>query len=242
MLFKIKTQILAINHNLLQSCCQDIVKLLSSVLPSQRHVSVDEYHIRDHPLSFCQHRVILATSSSANGSDSSKRAGILMSGAASTVADSEESVMETSTAPTTPDGSLSFSPVLQPTQLLDHFDGILASAGTPTPTIRGVPAGLDLNENAHTVVKNICCVGAGYVGKSWCFGVVALGCAASASELSCSYRDFQGPPTLVADCRRVATPSPTCRNILPATTTLKYDMILCQFSSSGFLISVCPAC
>lgn len=89
-----------------------------------------------------------------------------MSGTPSTVADSEESVMETSTAPTTPDGSLSFSPLLQPMQLLDAFDGILASAGTPTPTIRNVPTNFDLNENAPAAVKNICCVGAGYVGKS----------------------------------------------------------------------------
>lgn len=123
-----------------------------------------------------------------------------MSGTPSTVADSEESVMETSTAPTTPDGSLSFSPLLQPMQLLDAFDGILASAGTPTPTIRNVPTNFDLNENAPAAVKNICCVGAGYVGKS----VSLLPPSSPLCQRDIvhrevpviSYRDRQGPPRL----------------------------------------------
>jgi hypothetical protein len=75
---------------------------------------------------------------------------------------SEEGIMETSTAPTTPDGSLTFSPVLHPTQLMDAFAGMMGNPSTPTPTIRNVPTALDLN--AHSV-KNICCVGAGYVGE-----------------------------------------------------------------------------
>ncbi len=80
----------------------------------------------------------------------------------SAVADSDESVIDPSTAPTTPDGSMSFSPVLQPAQLLDAFDG---RTGVQTRPGRGSSATLDLDGTAPMVVKNICCVGAGYVGE-----------------------------------------------------------------------------
>jgi UDPglucose 6-dehydrogenase len=77
----------------------------------------------------------------------------------SAIADSDESP---STAPTTPDGSLSFSPVLQAAQLLDAFDG---AAGVQSRPGRGSSATLDLDGTIPMVVKNICCVGAGYVGE-----------------------------------------------------------------------------
>jgi len=82
-----------------------------------------------------------------------------MSRAFSAIADSDESP---STAPTTPDGSLSFSPVLQAAQLLDAFDGTVGVQSRPG---RGSSATLNLDGTAPMVVKNICCVGAGYVGE-----------------------------------------------------------------------------
>jgi UDPglucose 6-dehydrogenase len=85
-----------------------------------------------------------------------------MSRAFSAVVDSDESAIDPSTAPTTPDGSLSFSPVLQAAQLLDAFDGRI---GDQTRPGRGSSATLDLDGTAPMVVRNICCVGAGYVGE-----------------------------------------------------------------------------
>jgi UDPglucose 6-dehydrogenase len=78
------------------------------------------------------------------------------------IVDSEDSAIEPSTAPTTPDGSLTFSPVLQAAQLLDAFDGI---TGVQSRSGRGSSATLDLDGTVPMVVKNICCVGAGYVGE-----------------------------------------------------------------------------
>jgi UDPglucose 6-dehydrogenase len=80
----------------------------------------------------------------------------------SAVADSDGSAIDPSTAPTTPDGSLSYSPVLQPAQFLDAFDG---TAGVQSHPGRGSSATLDLDGTVPMVVKNICCVGAGYVGE-----------------------------------------------------------------------------
>jgi UDPglucose 6-dehydrogenase len=80
----------------------------------------------------------------------------------SAVADSDESAIDPSTAPTTPDGSLSYSPVLQAAQFLDAFDG---TAGVQSHPGRGSSATLDLDGTVPMVVKNICCVGAGYVGE-----------------------------------------------------------------------------
>lgn len=85
-----------------------------------------------------------------------------MSRAFSVIADSDESAIDPSTAPTTPDGSLSFSPVLQAAQLLDAFDG---RAGVQSRPGRGSSATLDLDGTVPMAVKNICCVGAGYVGE-----------------------------------------------------------------------------
>jgi hypothetical protein len=82
------------------------------------------------------------------------------------VADSDDVAIESSTAPTTPDGSLTFSPVLQAAQLLDALEGGASGAGAQPRTARGSSATLDLDGTAPMAVKNICCVGAGYVGKS----------------------------------------------------------------------------
>jgi UDPglucose 6-dehydrogenase len=80
----------------------------------------------------------------------------------SAVVDLDDNANETSTAPTTPDGSLTFSPVLRPAQLLDAFEGIGSIQGR---TARSSSATLDLDGTAPIVVRNICCVGAGYVGE-----------------------------------------------------------------------------
>jgi len=63
--------------------------------------------------------------------------------------DTDESTHDTSTAPTTPDGSLTFSPMLQALSLDDGitFENSLRNESS-TPHL----------------VKNVCCVGAGDVG------------------------------------------------------------------------------
>ena len=79
------------------------------------------------------------------------------------VADLDDNAKEPSTAPTTPDGSLTFSPVIQPAQLLDAFEGM---GGIVSRTARSSSAALDyLDGTSQMAVRNICCVGAGYVGK-----------------------------------------------------------------------------
>ncbi|KAF7861646.1 uncharacterized protein EAF02_010600 [Botrytis sinoallii] len=63
--------------------------------------------------------------------------------------DTDGSTHDISTAPTTPDGSLTFSPILQ---ALNLDDGIVFDNSFR-------------NENSrHRLVQNVCCVGAGYVG------------------------------------------------------------------------------
>ncbi|KAF9880154.1 nucleotide sugar dehydrogenase [Colletotrichum karsti] len=81
------------------------------------------------------------------------------------VGDSEESVFrEPSTVPTTPDGSCSFSPVLKYSHEVD-CDGESVEgeklAGLENKETDG-RSGLSTTPNI--VVRNICCVGAGYVG------------------------------------------------------------------------------
>ncbi|KAF5872261.1 putative udp-glucose 6-dehydrogenase protein [Botrytis fragariae] len=63
--------------------------------------------------------------------------------------DTDESTHDISTAPTTPDGSLTFSPLLQALSLDDGmaFENSLRS-----------------ENSTHRLVQNVCCVGAGYVG------------------------------------------------------------------------------
>lgn len=72
---------------------------------------------------------------------------------------SEEAIIDHSTAPTTPDGSLTFSPVLQALKLHDALEDAAAGQAkmrTPSGSLSVTPPGV--------VVKNICCIGAGYVG------------------------------------------------------------------------------
>jgi hypothetical protein len=85
--------------------------------------------------------------------------------AVSSVPDSDESVVENSTAPTTPDGSLTFSPVLHAAHLIDVFDGAVSGSNIEPRVGRNLPTSLDLDESLPINAKNICCVGAGYVGK-----------------------------------------------------------------------------
>lgn len=65
--------------------------------------------------------------------------------------DTDDGNHEMSTAPTTPDGSLTFSPVLQ---ALSLDDGITIGNTTVNET------------STHHLIENVCCVGAGYVGMS----------------------------------------------------------------------------
>ena len=78
--------------------------------------------------------------------------------------DSEQYFNYISTAPTTPDGSLTFSPNLQAMRLHDALE--TASVGDSTR--RKAVASLNETTSGTMTVKNICCIGAGYVGKcSW---------------------------------------------------------------------------
>ena len=86
---------------------------------------------------------------------------------ASTV-DSDDNLLDISTAPTTPDGSLTFSPVLQALKLQDALEEAAGrrhsqrnGSGSLDTTLYSSGGVTKANE-----VKNICCVGAGYVGKS----------------------------------------------------------------------------
>ncbi|TPX10282.1 uncharacterized protein E0L32_008687 [Thyridium curvatum] len=90
-----------------------------------------------------------------------------MSNAIPSLVDSEESMLsEGSTAPTTPDGSLSFSPVLRP--MRNHMDGLVEDLAGLTGKVGLVGSSrLALPQGAASIpqrVRNICCVGAGYVG------------------------------------------------------------------------------
>ncbi|KAH9213309.1 udp-glucose 6-dehydrogenase [Leptodontidium sp. 2 PMI_412] len=74
--------------------------------------------------------------------------------------DSEQYFNYISTAPTTPDGSLTFSPILQAMRLHDALE--TASVGDSTR--RKAVASLNETTPGTMTVKNICCIGAGYVG------------------------------------------------------------------------------
>ncbi|KAG0653062.1 UDP-glucose 6-dehydrogenase 2 [Hyphodiscus hymeniophilus] len=82
----------------------------------------------------------------------------------SSTVDSEEGLLDVSTAPTTPDGSLTFSPVLQALKLRDALE----EASERRHNTRNGSGALDATLYEPVVgiggVKNICCVGAGYVG------------------------------------------------------------------------------
>jgi UDPglucose 6-dehydrogenase len=81
--------------------------------------------------------------------------------AASTMGSEDSLVdMSTSTAPTTPDGSLTFSPVLQALKLEDALE----DAAMGRNTQRTSNSSLEATIYRGRAVKNICCIGAGYVG------------------------------------------------------------------------------
>lgn len=77
----------------------------------------------------------------------------------SSAVDTEDGI-EISTAPTTPDGSLTFSPVLQALKLRDALED--AAAGKESQYSNSLDAVL----SNGLEITNICCVGAGYVGKT----------------------------------------------------------------------------
>ncbi|CZS91319.1 related to UDP-glucose 6-dehydrogenase [Rhynchosporium graminicola] len=74
--------------------------------------------------------------------------------------DSEQYYNYVSTAPTTPDGSLTFSPILQAMRLHDALEDASVGGITRITTTTS----LDQSVSSNTMVKNICCIGAGYVG------------------------------------------------------------------------------
>ncbi len=75
---------------------------------------------------------------------------------------SEDSLVDISTASTTPDGSLTFSPVLQATRLHDALEDACTTETTKKMSHTSVSEGLQPSMK----IKNICCVGAGYVGMA----------------------------------------------------------------------------
>jgi UDPglucose 6-dehydrogenase len=80
----------------------------------------------------------------------------------SSAIDSEESVLDISTAPTTPDGSLTFSPILQALKLQDALEDAALGKSKQRQDSVSLDAALYSGPN----VRKICCVGAGYVGES----------------------------------------------------------------------------
>jgi UDPglucose 6-dehydrogenase len=75
---------------------------------------------------------------------------------------SEDSLLDISTAPTTPDGSLTFSPVLQALKLHDALEEAASGWGEQRTSSSSLDATMRASGGG---VKNICCVGAGYVGE-----------------------------------------------------------------------------
>ena len=77
------------------------------------------------------------------------------------VVDTENDI---STAPTTPDGSLTFSPTLQALRLKDALENEAQGGKRKTrkaiETLDATPAA-----SSHVDVQKVCCIGAGYVGE-----------------------------------------------------------------------------
>jgi len=70
---------------------------------------------------------------------------------------------ENSTAPTTPDGSLTFSPALQALKLQDALEKESLARWKET---KGFETLENTSPSSDIEVRNICCIGAGYVGKN----------------------------------------------------------------------------
>jgi len=83
-------------------------------------------------------------------------------------ADSEESLLQyESTAPTTPDGSLTFSPVLQAIRAMDTVEvDAMASLSVSQQNSGRNTRGVREADIRPIQIRNVCCVGAGYVGMS----------------------------------------------------------------------------
>jgi len=79
----------------------------------------------------------------------------------SNIDSAEDSLFDISTAPTTPDGSLTFSPVLQALKLQDALEDAASGQGKQRTGSTSLDAAM---RSSGGGVKNICCVGAGYVG------------------------------------------------------------------------------
>lgn len=75
----------------------------------------------------------------------------------------DDNAPDSSTAPTTPDCSLNFSPVLLPSQLQDVLEDVIVGRST----LRQSRAILDTHPKSGAALKNICCIGAGYVGMCY---------------------------------------------------------------------------
>lgn len=101
--------------------------------------------------------------------------------------DSDEGAMaDASSAVTTPEGSMSFSPVLRPHRVGDHIDDAsTAVMATSLPAIR-----------------TICCVGAGYVGQFCSLSCVFSSCLLASSNIAggptAAVLAFQNPHIRVA--------------------------------------------
>lgn len=79
----------------------------------------------------------------------------------SSAVDTEDSFLDISTAPTTPDRSLTFSPVLQALRLRDALEDAAAGNSKQRQNSNSLDATVLLTKPE---IKNVCCVGAGYVG------------------------------------------------------------------------------
>lgn len=79
-----------------------------------------------------------------------------------TVESDENALLDSSTAPTTPEGSLTFSPVLAAVRTEDHAHSALLTRAHLGATSLGSP--LASTDSTRPRVRTICCVGAGYVG------------------------------------------------------------------------------
>ena len=85
-----------------------------------------------------------------------------LSSPSSNIDSSEDTLLDISTAPTTPDGSLTFSPVLQALKLQDALEDAASGRGQQRTSGTSLDAAM---RSSGGGVKNICCIGAGYVGR-----------------------------------------------------------------------------
>lgn len=79
----------------------------------------------------------------------------------SSAVEPEDSLLDISTAPTTPDGSLTFSPVLEALKIGDALEDASPAWNNRVVGNSSLTAAL---MSVKRQVKNICCIGAGYVG------------------------------------------------------------------------------